>query len=192
MHYRTKVIAAAAATAAFAAGSVGAAMASTTGGKPPAKHVSANAKGVPDVGLAAQLGVSQARLDHAMRDVKTSLVRGNAKPTEGEFEALLARLLGIPQARVHRAFTAGNSVTKKAARPSASAMAAQIDAMTAAVARESHVSTARATAALRPLFAAGRNYTTSQAIAEAARLLGVSTQQLNTALKHAKQGLAGG
>ena len=94
---RTKVIAVAAATAAIAAGSVGAAMASTTGAKPSAKHVSANAKGVPDGGLAAQLGVSQARLDHAMREVKTSLVRAGGKSTEGKFEAMLARLLGIPE-----------------------------------------------------------------------------------------------
>jgi len=191
MRYRTKVIAAAAATAAIAAGSVGAAMASTTGGKPDAKHVSANAKGGPDGGLAAQLGVSQARLDHAMREVKTSLTKANANPTEGEFEALLARLLGIPQARVQRAFAAGNSVAKKAARSSGTAMAAQ-DAMTAAVARELHVSTARVKAALRPLFAAVNVDSSSPAFAAAARSLGVSVQQLATALAHAKQSLAGG
>jgi len=66
------------------------------------------------------------------------------------------------------------------------------DAMTAAVARELHVSTARAGAALRPLFAAGRADTSSPAFAAAARSLGVSTQQLNTALGHAKQSLAAG
>jgi 2-hydroxychromene-2-carboxylate isomerase len=66
------------------------------------------------------------------------------------------------------------------------------DAMTAAVARELHVSTARVSAALRPLFAAGRADTSSPVFAAAARSLGVSTQQLNTALAHAKQSLAGG
>lgn len=66
------------------------------------------------------------------------------------------------------------------------------DAMTAAVARELHVSTARVSAALRPLFAAGRAGTSSPVFVAAARSLGVSTQQLNTALVHAKQSLAGG
>jgi hypothetical protein len=66
------------------------------------------------------------------------------------------------------------------------------DAMTAAVARELHVSTARVAAALRPLFAAGRADTSSPAFAAAARALGVSTYQLNTALAHAKQSLAPG
>jgi hypothetical protein len=64
--------------------------------------------------------------------------------------------------------------------------------MTAAVARELHVSTARAGAALRPLFAAGRAETSSPMFAAAARSLGVSAQQLNTALMHAKQSLAAG
>jgi hypothetical protein len=188
---RTKVIAVAAATAAIAAGSVGAAMASTTGAKPSAKHVSANAKGVPDGGLAAQLGVSQARLDHAMREVKTSLVRAGGKSTEGKFEAMLARLLGIPEARVKHAFPAGNSIAKKHAGSSASARTGQ-DAITAAVARELHVSTARVTAALQPLFAAVNVDSSSPAFAAAARSLGVSVQQLATALEHAKQSLAGG
>jgi hypothetical protein len=66
------------------------------------------------------------------------------------------------------------------------------DAMTAAVARELHVSTARVSAALRPLFAAGRADTSSPVLAAAARSLGVSAQQLNTALVHAKQSLAPG
>jgi hypothetical protein len=65
-------------------------------------------------------------------------------------------------------------------------------AMTAAVARELHVSTARVGAALRPLFAAGRADISSPAFAAAARSLGVSSQQLNTALVHAKQSLASG
>jgi hypothetical protein len=66
------------------------------------------------------------------------------------------------------------------------------DAITAAVAQELHVSTARVSAALRPLFAAGRAGASSPVLAAAARSLGVSTQQLSTALVHAKQSLAGG
>ena len=66
------------------------------------------------------------------------------------------------------------------------------DAMVAAVARELHVSTARVSAALRPLFAAGRGDTSSPVFSAAARSLGVSTQQLSAALAHAKQSLAGG
>ncbi len=66
------------------------------------------------------------------------------------------------------------------------------DALTAAVAQELHVSTARVSAALQPLFAAGRADTSSPVFSAAARSLGVSTQQLSAALAHAKQSLAGG
>jgi len=66
------------------------------------------------------------------------------------------------------------------------------DAFTAVVARELHVSTARVNAALQPLFAAGRADPSSSAFAAAARSLGVSAQQLDAALMHAKQSLAGG
>jgi 2-hydroxychromene-2-carboxylate isomerase len=65
-------------------------------------------------------------------------------------------------------------------------------AMTAAVAQALHVSTARVSAALRPLFAAGHAETSSPAFAAAARSLGVSAQQLNAALIHAKESLAAG
>ena len=66
------------------------------------------------------------------------------------------------------------------------------DAITAAVARGLHVSTARVNAALQPLFAAGRADTSLPVFAAAARSLGVSTQQLFAALRHAKQSLAPG
>jgi hypothetical protein len=66
------------------------------------------------------------------------------------------------------------------------------DAMVAAVARALHVSAARVSAALQPLFAAGQADTSSPAFAAAARSLGVSTQQLSTALAQAKQSLAQG
>jgi hypothetical protein len=54
------------------------------------------------------------------------------------------------------------------------------------------VSTARVSAALRPLFAAGQADTSSPAFAAAARSLGVSSQQLSAALAGAKQSLAVG
>jgi hypothetical protein len=66
------------------------------------------------------------------------------------------------------------------------------DLMTAAVARELHVSTARVSAALQPLFAAGQADTSSPVFAAAARSLGVSIQQLSLALADAKQSLARG
>ena len=66
------------------------------------------------------------------------------------------------------------------------------DAMVAAVAEELHVSAARVGAALQPLFAAGHAETSSPVFVAAARSLGVSAQQLATALAHAKQSLAQG
>ena len=66
------------------------------------------------------------------------------------------------------------------------------DAIVVAVAGELHVSPARVSAALRPLFAAGHADTSSPVFAAAARSLGVSVQQLSTALAHAKQSLGGG
>jgi 2-hydroxychromene-2-carboxylate isomerase len=64
--------------------------------------------------------------------------------------------------------------------------------MVAAVAAELHVSTARVSAALQPLFAAGQADTSSPAFAAAARALGVSPGQLDAVLAHAKQSLAQG
>jgi hypothetical protein len=55
-----------------------------------------------------------------------------------------------------------------------------------------HVSTARVSAALQPLFVAGHADTSSPAFAAAARALGVSPGQLDAALAHAKQSLAAG
>jgi hypothetical protein len=66
------------------------------------------------------------------------------------------------------------------------------DTIVAAVSQELHVSTTRVGAALQPLFAAGHADTSSPAFAAAARALGVSTGQLDAALAHAKQSLAGG
>jgi hypothetical protein len=66
------------------------------------------------------------------------------------------------------------------------------DAIAAAVAQELHVSVTQASAALQPLFAAGRADPSSPAFAAAAHALGVSPQQLAAALTHVKQSLAPG
>ena len=97
---------------------------------------------------------------------------------------------GKPGAPVRTMSASGKPGGSKAAGSKAAEERQGHDAMTAAVARELHVSAARVGAALRPLFAAGRAQTSSPAFAAAARSLGVSTQQLNTALVHAKQSLA--
>lgn len=130
MRNRARMIAAVAVTAAFAAGTTGAAVASTAG----AKH-GASAK----------------------------TMSASAKPGGSK--------------------TAGSKSAEERQGH---------DAITAAVAQELHVSTARVSAALQPLFAAGRADTSSPVFAAAARSLGVSTQQLSVALVHAKQSLAGG
>jgi trimeric autotransporter adhesin len=204
MRNRTRVIAAAAAVAAaLTAGSTVAAMASTTGAKPSAhsKTVSTGEKIAVDSNLAARLGVSAARLDQALRAVKTSLSKAGARPTEGQFDAALARSLGLPQARVRQAFPVGEPGGSKSAGSKAggskaggSKAAAQPGdkALAAAVARELHVSTARVNAALRPIFAVGRADSSSAVFAAAARSLGISTKQLAAALASAKQSLAGG
>jgi predicted anti-sigma-YlaC factor YlaD len=64
------------------------------------------------------------------------------------------------------------------------------DAMAASVASELHLAVARVSAALAPLFASGQAEPDSPLLQAAARDLGVSAQQLNTALVHAKQSLA--
>ena len=69
-----------------------------------------------------------------------------------------------------------------------SAARAGHNAMVASVAQSLHLAVARVAAALAPIFAAG--HADMSSIAAAARDLGVSAQQLNTALVHAKQSLA--
>jgi hypothetical protein len=198
MRNRTRLIAAAAVTATLAAASTATAVASTTGTKPNAHAttVSVSVTCAPDSDLAGLLGVSPARLDRALRAVKVSLITRTANPTQDQFEAALARYLGISQARVRRAFAAEKSCDSKPAgsKSPRSGTAAQPgdDALAAAVAGELHVSTARVNAALGPLFAAGRADPSSPAFTAAARALGISAQQLSTALAHAKQSLAAG
>ena len=198
MRNRTRVIAAAAVTAALAAASTATAMASTTGTKPNARAttVSVSVRCAPDSDLAGLLGVSPTRLDRALRAVKVSLITRTGNVTEDQFEAALARYLGISQAQVRRAFADEKSCGAKpvGSKSPGSGTAAQPgdEALAAAVARELHVSTAAANAALRPLFAAGNADPSSPAFAAAAHSLGVSPQQLAAALAYAKQSLAGG
>jgi 2-hydroxychromene-2-carboxylate isomerase len=163
--------------------------------------VSVGVRCAPDSELAGLLGVAQGRLDQALRAVKVSLITRTANPSEDQFQAALARRLGISQAQVRRAFADEKSCGSKpvgsnpvGSKSAGSGTAAQPgdQALAAAVARALHVSTARVNAALRPLFAAGRADPSSPAFAAAARSLGVSTQQLAAALMDAKQSLAGG
>jgi hypothetical protein len=192
------MIAAAAFTAALAAGGTTAAAAASTGAKPGANGATASVslRCGPDSDLAAGLGVSPVRLDQALRAVKISLSTTGANPTEEQFDAALARALGIPQARVRQAFAAEKScnskpVGSKSPRSSSPGQRGN-EALATAVARELHVSTAQVNAALRPLLAAGYADPSSPTFAAAARSLGVSTQQLSAALDAAKQSLAGG
>src|SRR5262245_16499583 len=220
MRNRTRMLAAAAVTvtAAVAAGS-GAAVASTTGAKPgaSAKTMSASAKpgGPKPVGskpagerqghdaitaaVAEELHVSTARVSAALRP----LFAAGRADTSPVFAAA-ARSLGVSTQQLSAALAlakqtlAGGTHTRQGpggskAVGSKSAEERQgHDAITAAVAEELHVSTARVIVALRPLFAAGRADTSSLVFTAAARSLGVSTQQLSAALAHAKQTLAGG
>ena len=208
MRSRTRMVAAAVVVAAALAAGSGAAVASTAGGKPaaPAKTKSAGERQGHDAMTAAvarELHASTARVSAALRPL---FAAGRAEPSSPAFAAA-ARSLGVSTqqlntALVHAKESLAASMHIKQ-RPAGSKPGAAKtggaksagerqghDAMTAAVARELHASTARVSAALRPLFAAGRADTSSPAFAAAARSLGVSTQQLNTALVHAKESLA--
>jgi len=199
MRNRTRVIAAAAAvTAALAGGGTATAMASTTGAKPAAhaKTVSTTYRCAPAGDLAARLGVSPARLDRALRAVKTSFSSASTKPTEGQFDAALARTLHVSQAKVRHAFAAEkpcepkNGGTKSGGPKPAPSEQQGHDALAMAVARELHISMAKVNAALQPLFAAGHADPSSAIFTTAARALGVSPGQLETALISAKESLA--
>ena len=216
MRNRTGIIAVAAAvTAALAAGS-GAAVASTTGA--PAKTMFASEKpgGSKSVGsraaeerqghaamtaaVAGELQVSTARVSAALRPL---FAAGQADTSSPVFVAA-ARSLGVSTQRLSTALAhakqslagATHAGQNQGGSKSVGSRAAEERqghaAMTAAVAGELQVSTARVSAALRPLFAAGQADTSSPVFVAAARSLGVSTQQLSTALAHAKQSLAGG
>ncbi|HEU5388167.1 MAG TPA: hypothetical protein VFV73_19905 [Streptosporangiaceae bacterium] len=210
MRNRTKTMAAAAAVAAaLAAGSTvaaasGTATASGIGAKP-AKTVAASEKPGHDAMVAAvarELNISTARVAAALQPLFAAGHAGTSSPAF----AAAARALGVSTDQLNTALihakqtlVAASQVKQRPDRvksaPAGSRAAEERqghDAMVAAVARELNISTARVAAALQPLFAAGYAGTSSPAFAAAARALGVSTDQLNTALMHAKQSLAQG
>ena len=120
---------------------------------------------------ARSLGVSAQQLSAALVHAKLSLAGGtHAMQSPGGSKAAASKAAGSKAAEERQGH----------------------GAITAAVARELHVSTARVSAALRPLFAAGRADSSSPVLLAAARSLGVSAQQLSAALVHAKQSLAAG
>ena len=114
----------------------------------------------------------------------TSAVRPASASTTGTSDAAKATS-AEPAAPVQPA-AAAKAAAAKAPQPG------NDDALTAAVASALHVSTARASAALRPLLAAGFVDSSSPAFSAAARSLGVSNQQLSAALAQAKLSMAGG
>jgi len=208
MRNRTKMMAAATAVAAaLAAGSTVAAVSATasgTGGKP-AKTVAASEKQGHDAmvaAVAAELHVSTARVAAALQPL---FAAGHADTSSPAFAAA-ARALGVSTGQLDAALrhakqtlVATGQVKQrpdgaKSAPPGAKAADERQahDAMVAAVAAGLHVSTARVAAALQPLFAAGHADPSSPAFAAAARTLGVSTGQLDAALRHAKESLAAG
>jgi hypothetical protein len=201
MRNRTRVVAAAAAVTAALAGSTAAALASTSGATPGTKTTTttasvsggpASAKCPAGTDIAARLGVTPGRLDQALRSVKSSLVHETGGTvTQSQFDAAVARNLSVSSVKVQQAFAAGDPGCAKpgGSKPApsrASEQQAQA-AIAAVVARELHVTRAQASAALRSIFAAGRADPQSASFAAAARSLGVSTQQLNNALMHAKE-----
>jgi hypothetical protein len=205
MRNRTRIIAAAAAvTAALAVGST-VAVAAVTGGKPgtPATATSPSEKpghAAIVAAVARELHISTARVSAALQPLFTA---GHADTSSPAFAAA-ARALSVSTQQLQTALAhakqslAGGPQAKPgpdgAKTPPAISKAPEErpghDAMVAAVAAELQISTARVSAALQPLFAAGHADTSSPAFAAAARALGVSTQQLGTALMHAKQSLA--
>ena len=220
MRNRTRMIAAAAAVTAALAAGTGAAVASAAGAKPGAAATTMSASEKPGgskaVGsksaeerqghdaitavVARELHVSTARVSAALRPL---FAAGRADTSSPVFSAA-ARSLGVSTQQLSAALAHGKQslaggTHAKQSRGGSKAVGSKSaeerqghDAITAVVARELHVSTARVSAALRPLFAAGRADTSSPVFSAAARSLGVSTQQLSAALAHGKQSLAGG
>jgi len=155
--------------------------------------------------VAQELHVSTAQASAALRPL---FAAGQADTSSPAFAAA-ARALGISARQLSAALTQakqsvaqGMQTQQKPGGSKAAGSKAEgakpgeeqqgHDAIAAAVARELHVSTVQASAALQPLFAAGQAGTSSPALAAAARSLGVSTQQLAVALAQAKQSLAQG
>jgi hypothetical protein len=145
--------------------------------------------------VARDLHLSTARVAAALAPL---FAAGHADP-DSPVLAAAARSLGVSTQGLIAALTnakeslAGAAGTKQGpggGTAGGSADKAGHDAMVASVAQSLNLSTSQVSAALAPLFAAGRAETESPLFKAAARSLGVSAQQLNTALVHAKQSLA--
>lgn len=236
MRHRTRNLAAAAAALALVGSAAAFTPAASAATPTPAKQCtvtnpSPTKQADTDKALAARLGVSTARFDAAMRQLKLTLAEGGGSVTQQEFDATLARLLHISPQKVQQVFpnvtATGSSVkitiapasgtsssgtktstsatpgpVSRCGKPPSGKLPAgkvgisqqsqqQADAaMAAYVAKALNLSTSRVATALAPLFAAGRADTSSAAFATAAQQLGVSVDQLATALGQAKQSLA--
>jgi hypothetical protein len=210
---RTRIIAAAAAVSAAVAAGSGVAVAASEGGTPAAhaRATSATVKGgnAAKAGHDAMVAVVARDLQRSTAQVSAALAplfaAGHADPDSPVFAAA-ARSLGVSTQGLIAALThaklslAGPAATKQGpastkqgtagTKAGAAADKAGHDAMAASVASELHLGVARVSAALAPLFAAGGAEPDSPLLQAAARDLGVSAQQLNTALVHAKQSLA--
>jgi 2-hydroxychromene-2-carboxylate isomerase len=146
--------------------------------------------------VAQELHVSTARVSAALQP----LFAAHQADTSSPAFAAAAHSLGVSTQQLSAALAHGkqslsgdtNAGQGSGGSTTGSADNAGHNAIVAAVAQSLHVSTARVSAVLQPLFAAGRADTSSPAFAAAARSLGVSTQQLSAALRHAKQSLAPG
>ena len=213
MRSRTRIIAAAAAVSAAVAAGSGVAVAASSGGTPAAhaRSTSATVKGgnAAKAGHDAMVAVVARDLQRSTAQVSAALAplfaAGHADPDSPVFAAA-ARSLGVSTQGLIAALThaklslAGPAATKQGpastkqgtagTKAGAAADKAGHDAMAASVASELHLGVARVSAALAPLFAAGGAEPDSPLLQAAARDLGVSAQQLNTALVHAKQSLA--
>ena len=205
MRSRTRIIAAAAAISAAVAAGSGVAVAASAGGKPAhASTTSATGKGgnAATAGHDAMVAVVARDLHRSTAQVSAALAplfaAGHANPNSPVLAAA-ARSLGVSTQVLIAALThakeslAGPAGTKQGAagtKAGAAADKAGHDAMVATVASDLHLTVAQVSAALAPLFAAGHADTESPLFKAAARDLGVSAQQLNTALVHAKQSLA--
>jgi hypothetical protein len=215
MRNRTRLItAAAAATAVLAAGG-GATVAAATGTKPGTAAKTMSASGKPSgskaaeerqghhamaAAVAQELHLSTARVSAALQPL---FAAGQADTSSAIFVAA-ARSLAVSTQQLSTALehakqslAPGTHANHSPGGPKAVGSKAAEErqghhAMAAAVAQELHLSTARVSAALQPLFAAGQADTSSAIFVAAARSLAVSTQQLSTALVHAKQSLAPG
>ena len=213
MRSRTRIIAAAAAVSAAVAAGSGVAVAASSGGTPAAhaRSTSATVKGgnAAKAGHDAMVAVVARDLHRSTAQVSTALAplfaAGHADP-DSPVLAAAARSLGVSTQGLIAALThaklslAGPAATKQGpastkqgtagTKAGTAADKAGHDAMAASVASELHLGVARVSAALAPLFAAGGAEPDSPLLHAAARDLGVSAQQLNTALVHAKQSLA--